>query len=111
VEAGHGKPQESTVIFITTYILKNYVNSSLRMVYDNLAAALPEEEQTVYKQRVEELSPSLRYCAYNVGDESAINDLLKMRGTGQGDLMANLEVFYKNIFGMKFLIIAKEILV
>ena len=62
------------------------------MVYEKLAAALPEDEQIVYRQRVEELSPSLRYCAYNVGDETAIDDLLKMRGQGQGDLLANLDV-------------------
>lgn len=67
------------------------------MVYEKLAAALSEEEQIVYKQRVDELSPSLRYCAYNVGDETAIDDLLKLRGTGQGDLLANLDV--NRIFG------------
>ncbi|KAF4523038.1 hypothetical protein B566_EDAN012767 [Ephemera danica] len=62
-----------------------------QMVYEKLAAALSEDEQGVYKQRVEELSPSLRYCAYNVGDKSAIDDLLKMRSLGQGDLLANLD--------------------
>ena len=64
----------------------------IRMVYEKLAVALPEEEQPLYKSRVEELSPSLRFCAYNIGDESAIDDLLQMRGHGQGDLLANLDV-------------------
>jgi signal recognition particle subunit SRP68 len=62
------------------------------MVYKKLALALPEDEQPVYKSRVEELAPSLRFCAYNIGDESAIDDLLQMRGHGQGDLLANLDV-------------------
>ncbi|GLG95273.1 Signal recognition particle subunit SRP68 [Gryllus bimaculatus] len=62
-----------------------------QMVYEKLAPALSEEDQVLYKQRVEELSPSLRYCAYNIGDESAIDDLLKMRSHGQGDLLANLD--------------------
>lgn len=62
-----------------------------QMVYEKLSSALSEEDQVVYKQRVEELSPSLRYCAYNIGDESAIDDLLKMRSHGQGDLLANLD--------------------
>ncbi|CAB3371450.1 Hypothetical predicted protein [Cloeon dipterum] len=62
-----------------------------QVVYEKLAAALSEDDRVVYKQRVEELAPSLRYCAYNVGDETAIDDLLKMRGTGQGDLLANLD--------------------
>lgn len=34
-----------------------------------------------YKQRVEEISPSLRYCAYNIGDEKAV-DLLELRSQG-----------------------------
>jgi signal recognition particle subunit SRP68 len=62
------------------------------MVYEKLALALPEGEQSVYKSRVEELSPSLRFCAYNIGDESAIDDLLQMRSHAQGDLLANLDV-------------------
>ncbi|XP_067006030.1 signal recognition particle subunit SRP68 [Anabrus simplex] len=62
-----------------------------QMVYEKLAPALPEEDQILYRQRVDELSPSLRYCAYNIGDESAIDDLLQMRGHGQGDLLANLD--------------------
>ncbi|XP_046407107.1 signal recognition particle subunit SRP68 [Ischnura elegans] len=63
-----------------------------QMVYEKLASALGEEDQVLYKERVEELSPSLRYCAYNIGDESAIDDLLHMRGHGQGGLLANLDM-------------------
>lgn len=63
-----------------------------QMVYEKLAEALPEEENPLYLQRVEELAPSLRFCAYNIGDESAIDDLMKMRSQGHGDLMTNLDV-------------------
>lgn len=63
-----------------------------QMVYEKLASALGEEDQAIYKERVEELAPSLRYCAYNIGDESAIDDLLHMRGQGQGGLLANLDM-------------------
>ncbi|PNF17286.1 Signal recognition particle subunit SRP68 [Cryptotermes secundus] len=62
-----------------------------QMVYEKLALALPEGEQLLYRSRVEELSPSLRFCAYNIGDESAIDDLLQMRSHAQGDLLANLD--------------------
>nr|CAD7447678.1 unnamed protein product [Timema bartmani] len=62
-----------------------------QVVYEKLATALPEEDQVLYKQRVEELSPSLRYCAYNIGDDSSIDDLLELRSHGQGDLLANLD--------------------
>ncbi|KAI5651758.1 RNA-binding signal recognition particle 68 domain-containing protein [Phthorimaea operculella] len=45
-------------------------------------------ERHVYKQKVEELKPSLRYCAYNIGDQSAAGDLVAMRGQG---LIENLD--------------------
>ncbi|XP_072932120.1 signal recognition particle subunit SRP68 [Epargyreus clarus] len=59
-----------------------------QLVLDNLCAALPEDERLVYKQKVEELKPSLRYCAYNIGDETAAGDLVAMRGQG---LIENLD--------------------
>ncbi|XP_013199691.1 signal recognition particle subunit SRP68 [Amyelois transitella] len=59
-----------------------------QLVLDKLCAALPEDERLVYKQKVEELKPSLRYCAYNIGDESAAGDLVAMRGQG---LIENLD--------------------
>ncbi|XP_043469579.1 signal recognition particle subunit SRP68 [Leptopilina heterotoma] len=62
-----------------------------QVVYENLAAALPEMEQIIYKARVEELAPSLRYCAYNIGDTSAIDDLMQMRGQLSGELLASLD--------------------
>lgn len=61
-----------------------------QVVYGNLASALPEAEQIMYKARVEELVPSLRYCAYNIGDASAMDDLMQMRGQLSGELMASL---------------------
>ena len=32
-----------------------------------------------YTQKVEEIIPNIRYCNYNLGDESAKKDLLDMR--------------------------------
>ncbi|RVE44468.1 hypothetical protein evm_010872 [Chilo suppressalis] len=58
------------------------------LVLDKLCAALPEDERQVYRQKSEELKPSLRYCAYNIGDESAAGDLVAMRGQG---LIENLD--------------------
>ncbi|XP_066594747.1 signal recognition particle subunit SRP68 isoform X2 [Prorops nasuta] len=62
-----------------------------QVVYGNLAAALPESEKIMYNARVEELSPSLRYCAYNIGDTTAIDDLMQMRGQLSGELLASLD--------------------
>lgn len=53
-----------------------------QLVYQNLIQALPEEEQIVYKAKVDELTPSLRYCAYNIGGNASMDDLLEMRGQG-----------------------------
>nr|CAG4640797.1 EOG090X04NF [Eulimnadia texana] len=55
-------------------------------IYEKLSSALNEEEQAVYRQKVEELNPNLRYCAYNIGDRSAQEDLVKMRGQGKPEL-------------------------
>ncbi|KAL1497686.1 hypothetical protein ABEB36_008605 [Hypothenemus hampei] len=52
-----------------------------QVIYEKLAATLPEAEQIPYKQRVDEIAPSLRYCAYNIGDEKAVN-LLELRSQG-----------------------------
>lgn len=60
-----------------------------QVIYENLAQALPEEEQAVYKAKVDELTPSLRYCAYNVGEKAPIN-LLEMRGQGMMDNLSAL---------------------
>lgn len=62
-----------------------------QVVYGNLASALPETEQIIYQTRVDELTPSLRFCAYNIGDASAMDDLMQMRGLLSGELVASLD--------------------
>lgn len=59
-----------------------------QVVYENLVNALPEEEQALYKAKVDELTPSLRYCAYNIGEGASTDDLHAMRAQG---LLGNLE--------------------
>lgn len=53
-----------------------------QVVYESLILALPEEEQGIYKAKIDELSPSLRYCAYNIGEKANMDDLLEIRGQG-----------------------------
>ncbi|KAM3865495.1 signal recognition particle subunit SRP68 [Diretmus argenteus] len=55
-----------------------------KTIYEKLASAFTEELAVLYHQRVEEISPNIRYCAYNIGDQNAINDLMQMRLTGGG---------------------------
>ncbi|XP_034939236.1 signal recognition particle subunit SRP68 [Chelonus insularis] len=62
-----------------------------QVVYGELALAVSPLEQMIYKSRAEELAPSIRYCAYNVGDSSAIDDLMQMRGQLSSELLMNLD--------------------
>ncbi|XP_044760413.1 signal recognition particle subunit SRP68 [Coccinella septempunctata] len=52
-----------------------------QVIYEKLASTLPEDDQLPYKQRVEEIAPSLRYCAYNIGDEKTV-DILELKSQG-----------------------------
>ncbi|XP_027874052.1 signal recognition particle subunit SRP68 [Xiphophorus couchianus] len=55
-----------------------------KTIYEKLESAFTEELAVLYRQRVDEISPNIRYCAYNIGDQNAINDLMQMRLTGGG---------------------------
>ncbi|XP_059616625.1 signal recognition particle subunit SRP68 [Phlebotomus argentipes] len=59
-----------------------------QLVYQNLGEALPEEEQALYKAKEDELTPSIRYCAYNIGEGASMDDLLELRAQG---FLENLE--------------------
>uniref|UniRef100_A0A6G1REC4 Signal recognition particle subunit SRP68 n=1 Tax=Hypotaenidia okinawae TaxID=2861861 RepID=A0A6G1REC4_9GRUI len=65
-----------------------------KTIYEKLANAFTEEQAVLYNQRVEEISPNIRYCAYNIGDQSAMNELMQMRlrsGGTEGLLAEKLE--------------------
>ena len=49
-----------------------------KTIYEQLSSTLSEEEAAIYKARIDEIIPSLRYCAYNIGDASARQDLMSM---------------------------------
>lgn len=53
---------------------------------------------------VDEVSPNIRYCAYNIGDESAIAELKEMRRKGGEDqLTSHLDVSYQTLVLMLFI--------
>ena len=65
-----------------------------KTIYEQVASTLSEEEASIYRGRIEEIVPSLRYCAYNIGDASARQDLLNMtRGESRGSICARLKKF------------------
>lgn len=52
----------------------------LRTIYEKLGGVVSGgAAKEAFKARVTELGPQLRYCEYNIGDKSAIQDLLSMR--------------------------------
>ncbi|ELU12258.1 hypothetical protein CAPTEDRAFT_155942 [Capitella teleta] len=55
---------------------------SASTIYTKLAGAFVDEIKEIYLQRVADLAPNIRYCEYNIGDESAIKDLRAMRLKG-----------------------------
>ena len=48
-----------------------------RNIYDKLASIASVDDSSVYRSRMDEIVPSLRYCAYNIGDASAKMELSK----------------------------------
>lgn len=62
-----------------------------RSIYEKLSGAFMDESmKAMYLQRVEEIGPNIRYCAYNLGQGTMdINDLMKMRSSAAGqDMLA-----------------------
>lgn len=62
-----------------------------QVVYEKLCGVVKETDLPIYKHKCEELIPSLRYCAYSIGDSSAISDLKDLRGIAHGDILDKLD--------------------
>lgn len=80
-----------TATFIDRQLSLTLAIAFLRTIYEKLGSALNEDQRVLYQQRVEDLTPNLRYCAYNIGDKSAMSDLKKLRREGKSG-MDNLDV-------------------
>lgn len=70
-----------------TEAIQDYTQS--QTIYERLASALSENEAAAYKARAEEMVPSLRFCAYSIGDKEAGEELAKMR-VGQNEILDDL---------------------
>ena len=64
-----------------------------KTIYEQLSSTLSEEEASLYRGRIDEIIPSLRYCAYNIGDASARQDLMSM--TRGNYIDTNIFFFYE----------------
>ena len=57
-----------------------------RVIFSKLSEAVSEDEAELYKQKLQELTVKLRYCRHHLGDKTATDKLLEMRGDeGLGD--------------------------
>lgn len=57
----------------------NYFNVA-KKIYGNLSEALKGDDcQVFYSQKVDEIIPNIRYCNYNLGDETARKDLVDLK--------------------------------
>ncbi|KAM7429566.1 signal recognition particle subunit srp68 [Porites harrisoni] len=51
-----------------------------KTIYEKLAGAFSDEQRGMYVQRVEEITPNISYCAYNLKEGTTdINDLMQLR--------------------------------
>ncbi|CAL4191692.1 unnamed protein product, partial [Meganyctiphanes norvegica] len=62
-----------------------------KAIFSKLCGAVPEDEVDIYKSRLQELEVKLRFCRHHLGDRSATDTLLAMRGNeALGDKLDNL---------------------
>lgn len=65
-------------------------------IYTKLCEAIGDEDTAVlYKQRIDELKPTLRFCSFNLGDKDSKNFLDNLKGEKRSDddyLAAKLDV-------------------
>ncbi len=66
---------------------------AFRTIYEKLSDVVKDERLVdLYRGRCQEVLPQLRYCAYNLGEETAdINQLMQMKLQigGQDDVMGS----------------------
>ncbi|CAG2162591.1 unnamed protein product [Oppiella nova] len=63
------------------WLKANELLKKSQTIYEKLFQAIADEEVAVYyRQRCDEIKPTLRYCAFNIGDQNiATQDLTKMQ--------------------------------
>ncbi|KAH8868812.1 Signal recognition particle subunit SRP68 [Schistosoma japonicum] len=59
-------------------VAKEHLESA-QAIYNILLQMVDEDSQAVYKSRIDDLLPQIRYCAHSIGDETAATDLQRMR--------------------------------
>ena len=84
-----------------------------RNIYEKLASITSVDDSAIYRSRMDEIVPNLRYCAYNIGDASTKMDISKDLKGLRGHIQVNvieirLEMGYIAIVNCEFFPIASN---
>jgi signal recognition particle subunit SRP68 len=64
-----------------------------RNIYQKLGNAVSDDQRSLYHQRVEEITPNIRYCAYNIGGlPTDVSELMKLRSDAVGSDMLSAKI-------------------
>lgn len=77
---------------IFSFEVQNWTNAkelfnTCKTIYSKLGETKSKEDREVYVQMMEDVSPNIRYCAYNIGDQSAMDELLQLRASKKQDVL------------------------
>ena len=61
-----------------------------RNIYEKLASITSVDDSAIYRSRMDEIVPNLRYCAYNIGDASTKMDISKDLKGLRGHIQVNV---------------------
>lgn len=77
--------------YVMYVVLFYLLYAIFRTVYQKLGSVVSEDQRQLYTQRVEEITPNLRYCAYNIGGvPTDVTELMKLRSNAPGsDILAS----------------------
>ncbi|KAH9591576.1 signal recognition particle subunit srp68 [Schistosoma haematobium] len=79
-------------------VAKEHLESA-QAIYDVLLQMVDEDSQAVYKSRIDDLLPQIRYCAHSIGDETAATDLQRMRNQASDGLTLLSELQLDQLLG------------
>lgn len=65
---------------------------SAQAIYEVLSQMVDDDHQAIYRSRIDELLPQVRFCAYTFGDQSAASDLQRLRTEAASGILAEMQL-------------------
>ena len=73
--------------------ITNIYSLLCRNIYQKLGGVVSDDQRNMYHQRVDEITPNLRYCAYNIGGmPTDVSELIKLRTNALGSDMLSSKI-------------------